>query len=223
MQYDLASIILTVTYPSEYPDERPILGITLPQDASKPDHLALPEDASKLLSSLEETIEESLGAAMIFTLVSALKDSAELLISSRIAALQVEADKEAAQAEERENVKFHGEAVTKESFLAWRHSFLEEQKAKEVEEKRLGEETGTRGKKLSKEEHRLTGRELWERGLVGKIEEDDDDEDDEVRLIAARLHLSDHPEEPGTTAQPRSHRTTDLSTSREIPRAGSED
>ena len=121
---------------------------------------------------------------MVFSLISALKDSAESLIASRVAAIRVEAEKEAAQAEERENIKFHGEAVTKESFLAWREKFVEEQKAREAEEKRLEDESSGKGRKASKEEHRLTGRELWERGLVGKIEEDDDGEDEGVDLLA---------------------------------------
>ena len=174
-------IILTVTYPSKYPDEPPILDVTNPKDASKPDHLSLPEDTSQLLSSLEETIQESLGAAMIFTLISTLKDSAESLIASRVAPLQKEADKEAAQAEERENEKFHGEAVTRERFLAWRQGFFEEQRAREAEERRLEDESGMRGKKVVREEKKMTGRELWERGLVGKIEEDGEDEGEEEK------------------------------------------
>ena len=170
-----------VTYPSKYPDLPPILDITYPKDAAKPDHLSLPEDTPQLLSSLEETIQDSLGAAMIFTLISTLKDSAESLIASRVAALQQEADKEAAQAEERENAKFHGEAVTRESFLAWRQKFFEEQMLKEAEERRLDDESGARGKKIVKEEKKLTGRELWESGLVGKVEEDGEGDGDEER------------------------------------------
>ncbi len=126
-----------MTYPPDYPEEEPILDIALPQDAPKPDHLSLPEDASHLLSSIEEVTQESIGAAMIFTLISALKESAESLIASRVAAIQHEAEKEAAQAEEKENAKFHGEAVPRERFLAWRQRFLEEQLTKETEDTRL--------------------------------------------------------------------------------------
>ena len=188
--FALASIILTVTYPSKYPDEPPALNVTHPKDAPRPEHLSLPDDVPQLLSSLEETIQNSLGAAMILTLIWTLKDSAESLITSRIAALQQEADKEAAQAEERENAKFHGEAVTRESFLAWRQEFFEEQRAKEAEERRLEDESGTRGKKIVKEEKKLTGRELWERGLVGKIEEVDGDGDEEKDALAGVENLT---------------------------------
>ena len=159
----------------------PILNISPPRDAPKFQHLSLPDDISQLLSSLEETIQDSLGAAMIFTLISTLKDFAESLVASRIAALQQEADKEAAQAEEKENAKFHGEAVTRESFLAWRKGFFDEQRAREEEERLLEEQSGTRGKKVVKEEKKLTGRELWEKGLVGKTEDDVDNEGDEEK------------------------------------------
>ena len=170
--------MLIVTYPPKYPDEPPILDITHPKDAPKPEHIFLPEDAPHLLASLEQIIQESLGAAMIFTLISTLKDSAESLIASRIAALQAEADKIAAQAEEKENAKFHGEAVTRESFLAWRERFFRDQREREEEEERKAEESGTRGKRIVKEEKKITGRELWERGLVGKIDEDGEGEGD---------------------------------------------
>lgn len=211
MQLDLASIVLTVTYPDGYPDQRPVLSITLSHDAPKPDHLALPEDAPELLSSLEETIEESLGAAMIFTLISTLKESAEALISSRVAAIQKEAEKEAAKAEEAENVKFHGEAVTRESFLAWRQNFVEEQEVQEAEEKRMEEEAGAKGRKVVKEEHRMTGRELWEKGLVGKIDEEDEVGEDEVRL-AFRPHPSESVESSSGTTLNSSTSTTTLET-----------
>jgi hypothetical protein len=50
--------------------------------------------------------------AMIFTLVTVLKDSAELLITERQNAKQALADVAAAKLEEEENKKFQGEAVT---------------------------------------------------------------------------------------------------------------
>ena len=61
--------------------------------------------------------------AMVFTLVSSVKESAELLIAERQQAVQTLKDVEAARAEEEENRKFHGTAVTRESFLAWRKRF----------------------------------------------------------------------------------------------------
>lgn len=182
-----ASIALEVKYPPNYPDESPLLEVTHPKDAPKPDQLSFPEDAPHLLASLDEIIHDSLGEAMIFTLISTLKDSAESLIAFRISAIHAEADKAAAQAEEKENAKFHGEAVTKESFLAWRESFFREQREREEEEERRVEESGTRGKKVVKEERKMTGRELWEKGMVGKIDEEAEGEADGERDALAEV------------------------------------
>jgi hypothetical protein len=114
--------------------------------------------------------------AMIFTLVTVLKDSAELLITERQNAKQALADMAAAKLEEEENKKFQGEAVTRESFLAWRDRFMKEQ---EDEERRTQEEKEVEDKKarVKKEEKKITGRELWERGLVGKVDEEDEEDE----------------------------------------------
>lgn len=111
--------------------------------------------------------------AMVFTLVSTLKDGAELLISERQKAVQAQKEFEAAKAEEEENKKFHGTAVTRQSFLEWRDKFRKEM---EEAEKRRQEEMLAEDKKrrAAKEEVRLSGRQLWERGLAGKGEEEDD-------------------------------------------------
>ncbi len=170
-----ASLILTVAYPESYPDVAPNLDITFPQNAPRMPQLSLPEDRPHLLSSIDETITESMGQAMVFTLISALKESAELLIGERLNAVQAEKDKEAAKAEEVENAKFHGEAVTRESFLVWRARFREEMDREEEERRRVEEEGKSR--KVRIEEGKMSGRELWEKGLVGKVEEEDGEED----------------------------------------------
>lgn len=112
---------------------------------------------------------------MVFTLISALKESAERLIGERLEQVQAGRDKEAAKVEEAENAKFHGEAVTRESFLAWRTGFRDEMDREAEERRRVEEEGKTR--KVRIEEGKLSGRELWERGLVGKVEEEDGEED----------------------------------------------
>lgn len=163
------TLILTVANPETYPDIAPNLDITFPQNAPRIPQLSLPEDKPHLLSSIDETITESLGQAMIFTLISALKESAEQLIRERLDEAQAEKDQEAAKAEEVENAKFHGEAVTRDSFLAWRARFRGEMEREEEEKRRVEEE--------GKSRKVMTGRELWERGLVGKVEEEDGEED----------------------------------------------
>ncbi|KAH3918194.1 hypothetical protein HBH56_033050 [Parastagonospora nodorum] len=180
------TIILNVQYPPNYPDEAPRLDITQPPNAPKHIYLDIQEDKSRLLSSLTETIEENLGMAMVFTLVTVLKDSAELLITERQNAKQALADIEAAKLEEEENKKFQGEAVTRESFLAWRERFYGEQ---EEMERRAIEEKEAEDKKarVKKEEKKMTGRELWEKGLVGKMDDDDEDEEDVVDIEKLKI------------------------------------
>lgn len=113
---------------------------------------------------------------MIFTLVSALKESVEQLILERQNAVQAVKEQEARKAEEVENAKFHGEAVTRESFLKWREKFrAETEEARAVEEREREVELGK--KRAVKDEKRLTGKELWERGMVGKIEEEGEAEE----------------------------------------------
>ncbi|KAL5393411.1 hypothetical protein DPSP01_000231 [Paraphaeosphaeria sporulosa] len=165
------TIILNVRFTPNYPDEAPDLDITQPPNAPKHPYLDIQDDKAVLLSSLTEPITDNLGMQMVFTLVTTLKDSAELLITERQGAKAALAEIEAQKAEEEENKKFQGEAVTRESFLQWREEFQRE--LAEEEQKKKDEQEAEDKKKGRKEEKKLTGRELWERGLVGKIEEDE--------------------------------------------------
>lgn len=111
--------------------------------------------------------------AMIFTLVTVLRENIESLILERVAAIQTAKDRIAEEAEAKENAKFHGEKVTRESFLRWREGFRGEMEAREEEERIRREMVEMKGKG-GKKEDKLTGRELWEKGMVGKVEEDED-------------------------------------------------
>ncbi|KAL6706785.1 Protein gir2 [Coniothyrium glycines] len=175
-------IILNVSYPPNYPDEAPRLDISAPPNAPKHPYLSVQDDKSRLLSSLEETIEENLGMAMVFTLVTVLKDSAELLITERQNAKAALKEIEAAKVEEEENRKFQGEAVTRESFLAWRERFRKEM-AEEAKRKEEEKEAEDKKKRVVKEEKKLTGKELWTQGLVGKVDEDEDEGDIDIQKL----------------------------------------
>ncbi|KAF2108541.1 ubiquitin-conjugating enzyme/RWD-like protein [Lophiotrema nucula] len=164
------TIILNVQYPPDYPDEAPRLDISAPPNAPKHPYLDIQDDKSTLLDSLNETIEDNLGMQMIFTLVSTLKDGAELLISERQNAKAALAEIEAQKLEEEENQKFHGEAVTRESFLKWRDTFRRE--LEEERERREKEAEEEMKRKRVKDEKKLTGKELWLQGLAtGDVEE----------------------------------------------------
>ncbi|KAF2862832.1 RWD-domain-containing protein [Piedraia hortae CBS 480.64] len=162
------AIILHVRYPEAYPDEPPILDLFQPPNASKHIHLDVRQDKAQLLESLQPTIDENMSMAMVYALITSLKEAAEQLVADRIAALQAQKDLELQKAEEEENRKFEGEKVTKESFMAWRERFQKEMR-EEAERKHAeleAEEKKRRGGKA--EEKRLTGKQLWLQGLAGK-------------------------------------------------------
>ena len=125
--------------------------------------------------------------AMVFTIVSTLKDNAEQLVAERQASARHEAEQKLLAAEREENKKFHGTPVTPETFKTWREAFrkeMEEMKLKEEEADEAAEKKKNRGKDAVVQ---LTGKQLWERGLAGRIDEDDDDE--EVALVEGASNL----------------------------------
>ncbi|KAK1964772.1 RWD-domain-containing protein [Colletotrichum eremochloae] len=175
---DPPTMFLQVRYPEAYPDEPPTLDLHSVPNAAPYEWFNVSEDRERLLEGIQETIQENLGMAMIFSLVSALKEAAEALIEERKQAREKEHEERAAALEREENKKFHGTPVTPETFLKWRADFIkemEDQKQRE-EEERLAELK----KAKVKEPVKLTGKQLWERGLVGKVV--DEDEEDGVGL-----------------------------------------
>lgn len=166
-----------IRWPEAYPDVAPAIDLASSgDDPSRHPLFDLSTDRDELLETLHAVAEENLGMAMVFSLVSSLKDSAEALIATRRAEEQARREKAAAEAEAKENERFHGTPVNAETFARWRDAFvkeMEEARIKEEEEK-LAEMKKARGKDPS----RLTGRQLWERGLAGKVEEGEDEEDD---------------------------------------------
>ncbi|KAK2937864.1 hypothetical protein FoTM2_001082 [Fusarium oxysporum f. sp. vasinfectum] len=145
---DPPTILLQVRYPEDYPEKPPHLDILAPPNATPHEHFNIAEDRDQLLASLDDTIQENLGMAMVFAIVSTLKDNAEQLVQERKDVITKAHEEAALAAEAEENKKFHGTAVTPETFLKW---------------------------PKTKEPARMTGRQLWERGLAGKGEEEEDD------------------------------------------------
>lgn len=170
-------ILLQVRYSDDYPDEAPILDILAPANAPAHPFFNVNADKQKLLDGLQEIIEENMGMAMIFTIVSTLKDNAEQLIAKRQEEERKMHEQKLLAAEQEENKKFHGTPVNPETFNKWREGFMkemEELRIKEEEAEEAAEKKRNRGKETIVQ---LTGRQLWERGLAGKIDEDEDDED----------------------------------------------
>ncbi|EKD15821.1 uncharacterized protein L3040_003324 [Drepanopeziza brunnea f. sp. 'multigermtubi'] len=173
------TVILQVKYPDGYPEEPPILDLLPESNAPVHPYFSVGSDKDILLEGLKETIEENMGMAMIFTIYSTLKDNAEQLIAQR---QQVERDVQEQKIlalEREENKKFHGTPVNPETFMIWRKTFrqeMEELRVKEEEAEEAAEKKKNRGKETVMQ---LTGRQLWERGLAGKVEEYEEDADDE--------------------------------------------
>ena len=128
--------------------------------------------------------------AMVFTLVSTLKDEAELLMADRQRQAENVHAMEVRKREEEENRRFFGTKVTPERFLEWRNKFrheMAEREAKRREEEEAEERKrgGAKATAAKTEEKRMTGKGLWLRGLAGKeaVEEEDDGEDGVVEGV----------------------------------------
>lgn len=182
-------MFLHVRYPEAYPDEPPILDIQAPPNtvASERIPFSVAEDKAQLLEALDVTIQENLGMAMVFTLVTALKDAAEQLVADREAEREKAHEEAILAAEREENKKFQGTAVTRETFLRWRESFLREMEEKRVQEEE--EKLAELKKARVKEPVKLTGKQLWERGLAGKGDADEGDDEDGISHAVENLKV----------------------------------
>lgn len=166
---------LTVRYPEDYPDKAPNLDLSADDGENKHPLFNVADDKEELLRALEPVIEENLGMAMVFTLVNTLKDEAEqIALRRREEAAKVHQEK-VLEAERKENEKFQGTMVNRETFLKWRNDFVEEmeEKRQKEEDDRLAEMKKAR----VKEPVKMSGRKLWESGLA-KGEEAEEEGDD---------------------------------------------
>jgi hypothetical protein len=106
-----------VKYPPTYPDVGPELAIWASPDASTHPWIDPKEEDVRLLGSLDQTIEENLGIAMVYSIVLALQEAVLNLVHERA---QVKRDEHTAvllKAEEEENRKFAGTVVTPGKFI----------------------------------------------------------------------------------------------------------
>ncbi|XP_050027656.1 RWD domain-containing protein 1-like [Dermacentor andersoni] len=139
-----SSVKLKFTYVPRYPEEGPLIEAVEYENIEE-------EDVEALMTALNEQVQENLGMAMIFTLVSAatewLNQHTERVKFNKSETLRLQKEKE----EEAERVKFEGTRVTVESFLAWKSKFDAEMA-----------EIRNRDKTLNAS-GKLTGRELFEK------------------------------------------------------------
>ena len=176
-------ILLQVKYPESYPDDAPVLDILASPNAPTHPFFSVNGDRQLLLDSLAEAVQENLGMQMIFTLHSTLKENAEQVIADRQEAARNAQEQKLLAIEAEENKKFHGTPVTVETFGPWRDQFrkeMEEERLKTEEDEAAAEKKRNRGKEAVV---LLTGRQLWERGLAGKVEEEEDDDEDDGKVL----------------------------------------
>ncbi|XP_022089850.1 RWD domain-containing protein 1-like [Acanthaster planci] len=140
------SATLQFTYTPTYPDEPPLYEVT--EDGNVDE-----DDRSKITETLQQQIEENLGMAMVFTLVSATQEYLNNKVDEERKAEMEEKrrrEEEADRLKEEEEQRLKGTLVTIESFLAWKENFDQE---------RLTEKK----KKMTEQPKKLTGKELFEK------------------------------------------------------------
>lgn len=142
---------LIFSHTEKYPDEPPLINVKSLQGIP-------PEDLKTLKGRLEQEAADNLGMAMVYTLVSSAKE----WLSERFGQ-DANAENNAEDEIAKEEVVIpHGEAVTVESFLAWRERFEAElalERAKLMPDSAL---TTTKEKKLS-------GRQWFESGSAAAV------------------------------------------------------
>jgi hypothetical protein len=172
--------VLEVEYPDEYPSVVPVLNVDIDdmpfiqdeeaeedEESDGPPKDEFPftkEDLNRLKTIVDESAEENVGMASIFTLVSLLKDSAEELHVDKIKAKEAQRERILREQEEKEQSKFRGTPVTPESFAAWRVKFRKEFNLDDKNE--------------TVSSTKLTGKQIFEQGL--NKEDDELVDDDEV-------------------------------------------
>ncbi|XP_038048027.1 RWD domain-containing protein 1-like [Patiria miniata] len=148
---EIYSATLEFTYTPTYPDEAPLYEVT--EDGNVEE-----EDRDKITEILQQQIEENLGMAMVFTLVSATQ---EFLNNKVDEDQRVQMEEKRQQEEEEDRVKeeeaqkLKGTLVTIESFLAWKDKF-DQERLMAKKKKTTGEQTKKlSGKELFEKDHNL--------------------------------------------------------------------
>ncbi|GJN88281.1 hypothetical protein Rhopal_001246-T1 [Rhodotorula paludigena] len=198
---------LLVTYTPTYPDEPPALELETVEGEVDDDELAF------LLDGLNESANESLGMAMVYTLALQLKELIAEMIVKRKERIAREDEERYRREEEAAAAKKRGTPVTKESFAAWSAKFEAEYAAqlKREEEERIRALPPKEREEARRWAAKLTGRQLFEQGAVTLESDaafgDEGDvaldvsqyerhgegagDDDEVDEAAGRLRLAD--------------------------------
>ncbi|ONM41408.1 Ubiquitin-conjugating enzyme family protein [Zea mays] len=179
--YVPVQLALIFAHTEKYPDEPPVLNVKSVRGIK-------PHDLASLKEKLQREATENLGMAMVYTLVSSAKE----WLSEKYGQNGGDEEPEESEAEKEEELGSavasgdielpvviipHGEAVTVESFLAWRERFEAElalQRAKLMPDSAL---TATKEKKLTGRQYFESGRHAV-KGASTVADEDEEEEED---------------------------------------------
>lgn len=162
-------VALTFSHTANYPDEPPLLGLKSLQGMKA-------EDLRLLKEKLEQEASENLGMAMIYTLVTSAKE----WLREKFGHTEDIENGDDEDASKDEIVVPHGEAVTVETFNAWRERFEAEQaleRAKLMPDSSL---TASKEKKLTGRQWFESGRALVTKGVKQTIEESEGEEEEDI-------------------------------------------
>ncbi|KAF8709521.1 RWD protein, partial [Rhizoctonia solani] len=152
-------VILGIDYTTNYPDEVPNLSLE-PEEGELDE-----EELESLINGMKAVGEENLGMAMVFTLVTHLREALVEVIQKRIEKeKQLESEKER-QLMEAEAARTRGTPVTVVSFSEWRTKFMAEMKEKQDREddEKLKGLTPKERDEWKKSKSKPTGRQLFEK------------------------------------------------------------
>lgn len=117
--------------------------------------------------------EESIGMAMVFTMVSIMKEELDNIMLDVQKAEEAILDERRRKLEEAEQAKFTGTKVTVENFMEWKRKFDEEM---------LKKDAVLRAQKERELKGKLTGRQLFEQDKTLALSDAKYMEDDDVSV-----------------------------------------
>ncbi|CCC68449.1 hypothetical protein NCAS_0B03650 [Naumovozyma castellii] len=139
-----------------------------------PDKISFQQYIPDLQVKLEEQIEDDMliGMQMCFALISSIKEHCETWFSEQLHELDRQHELEIQKREKEEQAKFNGTKVTKDSFIEWRLKFRKE----------LQLDTRDEMRRLQAHHGRLTGKQMFEQGVDGTIDDLDENFEDESSI-----------------------------------------
>lgn len=163
------TLLAEFKYPPEYPECIPILKLSIdtqpPLLERKFSYNFNVADIEQIRAAAVEVAEESVGMPSVFSITSFIKERAEEMYEFKIKEMETQRLKELSLEEEKEQAKFKGTKVTKDSFNEWRAKFRAELGLDKPKERING---------------RYTGKEIFAMGLYK--------EDDELEELDNAVH-----------------------------------